>query len=101
MNRKNRNGLALKNFLAEELTDPEVRGHYFAAKAEWLVARAVTRARRRAHMTQVQLAKRLKTDQKSVWRLEAGRQNATVGMLWKVALATGCRLRVDLVPRRV
>lgn len=100
MKQKKRNGLSLKDFLAEELSNPDVRGHYLAAKAEWLVARAVTLARQRAHLTQVQLAKKLKTDQKAIWRLEAGQQNATVGMLWKVAQATACDLRVDLIPRR-
>lgn len=99
--KKARNGLSLKDFLAEELADPEVSGHYLAEKAEWLVARAVTGARRRAHLTQVELAKKLKTDQKAIWRLEAGQQNATVGLLWKVAQATGCDLKVELVPRHV
>ena len=96
---KDDSGLPLREFLKEELKDPEIRAHYKAAKAEWLVAKAVTTARKRAKLTQVQLAKRLKTDQKAVWRLETGRQNATVGMLWKIALATGCELRVELVPR--
>ena len=36
MRRKRRNGLSLKDFLAEELSDPGVREHYLAAKAEWL-----------------------------------------------------------------
>lgn len=94
------NGIALKEFLAEEFKDPEVRGHFKAAKAEWLVARAVASARKRAGLTQVQLAKRLRTDQKAVWRLESGHQNATVGLLWKVALATDCDLRLTLSPRR-
>jgi DNA-binding XRE family transcriptional regulator len=96
---KDRNGLSLQQFLKEELADPEVRKHYEEAKAEWLVAKAVAAARKRAHLTQVQLAKRIKTDQKAIWRLEAGRQNATVGMLWKIALATDSCLRVSLVPR--
>lgn len=99
MKKRIRNGLSLKDFLAEELADPEVRGHCLAEKAEWLVARAIIAARRRARLTQVELAKKLKTDQKAIWRLEAGRQNATVGLLWKVALATGCDLRVELIPR--
>lgn len=95
-----RNGIPLKEFLKEEFRDPEVRRFYKAAKAEWLVARAVATARKRAGLTQVQLAKRLRTDQKAVWRLESGRQNATVGLLWRVALATDCDLRLTLSPRR-
>lgn len=99
MKKKDRNGLPLSEFLKEELNDPEIRKHYETAKAEWLVAKAVTAARKRAHLTQVQLAKRLKTDQKSIWRLEAGRQNATVVMLWRIAKATNSKLRLNLVPQ--
>jgi len=99
MNKKNRNGLPLHRFLKEELADSEIRKHYEEAKAEWIVAKAVVDARKRAHLTQVQLAKRIKTDQKAIWRLEAGRQNATVAMLWKIAAATDSNLRVSMVPR--
>ena len=101
MKRKDRNGLRLSEFLAEELSDDDVRKHYQAAKAEWLVAKAVLGARKRACLTQTQLAKRLKTHQKAIWRLEAGRQNATVDMLWKIAQATNSDLQVSLVARRV
>ena len=87
MKKKDRNGLSLAEFLKEELADPEVRKHFEAAKAEWLVAKMVATARKRAHLTQDQLAKRLKTDQKAIWRLEAGQQNATVDMLWRIAAA--------------
>ena len=98
--KKDRNGLPLGEFLKDELADKEVRKHYEAARAESLVAKAVTTARKRAHLTQVQLAKRVKTDQKAIWRLEAGRQNATVDMLWKIAMATNSDLKLDLIPRR-
>ncbi|HBL16551.1 MAG: hypothetical protein A2X36_07955 [Elusimicrobia bacterium GWA2_69_24] len=100
MSVKRRTGLSLADFLAEELRDPEVREHYEAAKAEWLVSKAVITARKRARLTQVELAKRIKTDQKAIWRLEAGRQNATVDLLWRIAAATNSTLRLTLAPRR-
>lgn len=99
MKKKVRNEILFDDFLKEELKDPEIRGKYEAARAEWLVAKAVTTARKRARLTQVELAKRVKTDQKAIWRLEAGRQNATVDMLWRIAAATNSELRVDLVAR--
>ena len=100
MKKRARNGLPLDEFLKEELKDPEIRLGYETAKAAWLASQAIAAARKRARLTQVQLAKRIKTDQKAIWRLETGRQNATVGMLWKIALATDSELRLDLVPRR-
>lgn len=102
MKRKDRNGLPFRSFLKEELADPVVRKYYEEAKAGAIVARAVILARKRSHLTQVQLAKRVKTDQKTIWRLESGlssgRQNATVDMLWKIAQATNSELRVSMVP---
>lgn len=99
MKKKDRNGVLFDDFLKEELKDPEIRRGYEAARGEWLVAKAVTAARKRARLTQVQLAKKIKTDQKAIWRLEAGRQNATVDMLWRIADATNSELRLDLVAR--
>lgn len=99
MKTKDRNGLLLKDFLKKELADPEVRKHFEAARGKWLAAKAVVKARKRAKMTQVQLAKKLQTDQKAIWRLEAGRQNVTVDLLWKIAAATNSSLKVSLVPR--
>lgn len=98
MKRKERNGLPFRSFLKEELADPGVRKYYEEAKAGAIVARAVIIARKRSHLTQVQLAKRVKTDQKAIWRLESGRQNATIDMLWKIAQATDSELQVNLVP---
>ena len=46
MKRNDRNGLPLREFLAEELSDGEVRRHYEAARAEGPVASAVSRARK-------------------------------------------------------
>lgn len=99
MGKKERNGILFDDFLKEELKDPGIRSMYEAARAKWLVAKAVTTARKRARLTQVELAKRVKTDQKAIWRLEAGRQNATVDMLWRIAAATNSELRVDLIAR--
>ncbi len=99
MKKKDRNGLPFNEWLAEEMRDPEFRKHYEAAEAQWLASKSIAAARKRAKLTQTELAKRIKTDQKAIWRLESGRQNATIGMLSKIAKATNCDLRVELLPR--
>ncbi len=96
MKTKSRNGVAFKSFLAEELKDEDVRAHYERAKASSIAAEAVVKARRRAGLTQTELARRIGSDQKGVWRLETGEQNTTVGTLEKVAKATDSLLRIDL-----
>lgn len=61
-----------------------------------LTAKAVLEARRRAGVTQVELARRIKSDQKGVWRLESGRHNATIETLEKVATALEGALAVSI-----
>jgi hypothetical protein len=62
------------------------------------VAAAILRARSAAHLTQTQLAERLKTDQGNIARLERGRTQATIRTLQRVAAATGHSLVVDFRP---
>lgn len=103
MKTKQRNGVHLRDFLAQELQDPDVKRHYDEARARATVqaAREVVEARRAAGMTQAELARRIGSDQKGIWRLEAGRQNATVGILEKVAKATGGTLEIKITRRKV
>ncbi|UPT74415.1 MAG: helix-turn-helix domain-containing protein [Elusimicrobiota bacterium] len=96
MKTKVRNGVPLSEFLGAELADSEVRAHFEQAKAATLAAQAVVSARRRAGLTQTELGKKIGTDQKGVWRLESGDQNATVETLGKVAKATGGVLVISI-----
>lgn len=96
MKTKKRNGLPLREWLTGEMKDPVFRRHYEDARAQWQAGRAVVEARRAAGITQAELARRIGSDQKGVWRLEAGQQNATVGILEKVAQATGGSLEIRI-----
>jgi transcriptional regulator with XRE-family HTH domain len=57
-------------------------------------------ARRRAGLTQADLAERLGVSQAAVARLESPRANPTVDTLDKALWATGHRLALDAPPRR-
>jgi transcriptional regulator with XRE-family HTH domain len=57
-------------------------------------------ARRRAGMTQAELAERLGVSQAAVAKLESLSANPTVDTLDKALWATGHRLTLDAVPRR-
>ena len=61
-----------------------------------LAAQAVLDARRRAGLTQGELARRIGSDQKDVWRLESGRHNTTIETLEKVATALGGLLEISI-----
>ena len=55
------------------MKDPEYRKEYDALEEEFALIAAVAKARARAGLSQAQLAKRMKTTQSAVARLESGR----------------------------
>jgi transcriptional regulator with XRE-family HTH domain len=62
-------------------------------------ASLLRRARRRAGLTQADLAARLGVSQAAVAKLESRRANPTVGTLDAALWATGHRLTLDATPR--
>jgi ribosome-binding protein aMBF1 (putative translation factor) len=75
--------------------DPEYRKAYNALGPEFALARSVIEARTRAGLTQEQLARRMKTTQSVVARLESGRSHPSTRTLEKLAEATGTRLQIS------
>ena len=78
--------------------EPEYRVAYDRLGAEFDLARSLVEARTRAGFTQAELAKRMKTTQSVVARLESGRMYPSTRTLERVALATGTRLRISFDP---
>src|SRR6266478_916392 len=85
------------------LQDPAVRAEYDAQAEEFGLLDELLSARRRAGLTQAEVASRMGTKTPAVARLEAGggsRQHSpTVATLRKYALAVGCRVEIRLRPR--
>ena len=76
------------------LSDPDYRAAYDELGPEFELARALIETRARAGLTQAQLARRMKTTQSVVARLESGRVRPSTTTLEKVARATGTRLKI-------
>lgn len=62
---------------------------------EFELARTLIEARTRAGLSQAQLAKRMKTTQSVIARMESGRVRPSTKTLERVALATGTRLKIS------
>ena len=73
------------------------RSAYDELAPEFALARAVIEARVAAGLTQRQLAKRMKTTQSVVARLEGGRTRPSTQTLFRLAEATHTRLTIDFV----
>lgn len=76
------------------LKDPDYRREYEALEEEF----ALIEARARAGLSQAQLAKRMKTTQSVIARLESGRATPSTRTLSRFAKATGHRLKISFEP---
>ncbi len=82
------------------MKDPEYRKEYDGLEDEFALIAAVAKARMRAGLSQTQLAKRMKTTQSTVARLESGRGKPSTRTLARFAKATGHRLKISFEPLR-
>ena len=73
----------------------EYRKAYEELRPEFALARAVIDARATAGLTQEQLAKRMRTTQSVIARLESGRTRPSTQTLERLAAATGTRLKIS------
>lgn len=81
----------LQSVKRKMLADPEVRTAYEALAKEFDLARELIAARVRAGLTQAELARRMRTTQSAIARLESGAQLPSVSTLLKFAKATRSR----------
>jgi ribosome-binding protein aMBF1 (putative translation factor) len=82
------------------MTNPEYRREYEALEEEFSLTAALIEARFRAGLTQEQVARRMKTTQAVVARLEGGGTKPSTRTLEKYAKATGSRLTITFEPEK-
>lgn len=80
------------------MKSPDYRREYDNLEEEFSLAAAMIEARARAGLTQEQLAKRMKTTQAAIARLEGGGSRPSTRTLEKYAKATGTRLIISFEP---
>jgi ribosome-binding protein aMBF1 (putative translation factor) len=76
------------------MTNPKYKTEYEKLAPEFELARILIEARTKAGLTQAQLAKRMKTTQSVIARLEGGRVHPSTATLERLAKATGSRLKI-------
>ena len=80
------------------MKDPEYRRGYDAMEEEFALMLEVAKARSRAGLSQAELARRMKTTQSTIARLESGRGLPSTRTLGRFAKATGHRLKISFEP---
>ena len=88
----------LKDLKARLLSNPKVRKEYDALEEEFALMVEVAKARTRAGLSQAELARRMKTTQSTIARLESGRGLPSTRTLGRFAKATGHRLKISFEP---
>src|SRR6476661_8002546 len=80
------------------MKDPAYRKEYDALEEEFALAAEVAKARSRAGLSQAELARRMKTTQSTIARLESGRGRPSTRTLDRFAKATGHRVKISFEP---
>ena len=80
------------------MKDSRYRREYKALEGEFSLVAAMIEARSRAGLTQEQVARRMKTTQAVIARLEGGGSKPSTRTLERYAEATGSRLKITFEP---
>ncbi|HSK68521.1 MAG TPA: helix-turn-helix transcriptional regulator [Candidatus Limnocylindria bacterium] len=91
---------AYRDYLNEQLKDPEFRAEYEALEPEFAIIQAMVDARRRAGLTQKELAERSGIAQGDISRLESGTANPSLRTLRRLARGMGMVMRVSFDPEQ-
>jgi len=90
-----------KQFLDNQLKDPEVRAEWDALDPEFAIIQALIDARKKAGLTQKQLSELTGIAQGDISRLENGNGNPSLNTLRRLATATGTTLKIEFTPSAV
>jgi len=86
--------LYFNDFLKEQLKDPEFKKEWEKGEPAYQAGRALIKVRIEAKISQRQLAKRAKTTQAVISRIENMSVSPTIGLLQKIAVAVGKKLEI-------
>ncbi|HEV2383225.1 MAG TPA: helix-turn-helix transcriptional regulator [Terriglobia bacterium] len=88
--------IPFEEFKARLLANPKVRAEYDALAPEFEISAELIRARRRAGLSQAELAVRMGTSQSAIARLESGQTLPSTKTLLRFAKATGSKVHLRL-----
>ena len=92
--------LSHDELVAKMLATPEVKAEYDALEEEFSLFDALTQARKKAGLSQAEVATLMGTKPPAVSRIEApdAKHSPSIRTLQRYAKAVGCKLEVRLVP---
>ena len=88
----------VKDLHGKWMKEPDYKSAYAALDDEFQLAKTLIEARKQAGLSQDQLARRMKTSQSYVARIESGQVRPSTNALERFARATGTRLKITFEP---
>lgn len=88
-----------KDFLNEQLKDPEFKKEWEDIQPEMDVIRAMMEVRIFQNLTQKELAERTGINQADINKLENGTRNPSLKLLKRLADGMGMALKIEFVPK--
>lgn len=87
-----------KDFLQEQLKDPEIKKEWDALQPEMAIIQAIIDARRKSGLTQQELSRRTGIAQGDISKLENGNSNPSLFTLQRLAEGMGMFLKIEFLP---
>lgn len=81
--------------LEESLKDPKFKKSWEDSEVEYQLSRKLIEARLKRNISQRELAKKAHTTQAVVSRIEGMNSNPSIGLLKKLAVALGLKLKIE------
>ncbi len=79
----------------ELFADPKFVEAYNSLEPKFAVINALIAARRKARLSQAEVAERMGTTQSSIARMESGKGSVTIDSIQKYAKATGQKIKLE------
>lgn len=96
MNKKIKKATDFQEYLKKELKKKNIKKYFYEYGKQLEIAYQILRLRKKAHISQLELAERIGTTQSNVARMEQGGQNFTVDTLNKIAKSLDKKLEVSI-----
>jgi DNA-binding XRE family transcriptional regulator len=91
-------GENFRDFLNEQLQDPEFKREYDSLDAEYQVINAMIHARKASKITQKQLSEKTGIAQSDISKIENGNANPSLKTLERIASGMGMKMKIEFVP---
>lgn len=92
--------MELKDFMNEQMNDPEFAKAYDEIQPEMSIIRAIVDARTSQNLTQKELSQRSGIAQTEISKIEKGTRNPSIKLLQRLADGMGMVLTISFTPKK-